>query len=118
MTSAIARIELDDIDEVEREPSDDPRMRLVCSLLDATPTPPDDVDAQVILDSFATMMANRERLIAQVSGPAEGRRSAAIDALISELLGRERAWITALDKAHQRVGIQLRGLRQVRAYRP
>ena len=118
MTAAIARIDLDDIAEAETPRDDDPRTALVQALLDATPTPPSGADAQAVLDAFATMMTVRGCLIAGVNSPLLGPRCATVDALIAELQSRERAWIAALEQAHEHVGNQLRGVRQVRAYRP
>ena len=86
---------------------------LLEQLLDATPYPPADLDADALLAALEAMLACRQEI-------SNGMRGLLIDGVdppgVRELAARQDAWQTALAAAMERVREQRIGTTKLRAY--
>jgi hypothetical protein len=88
---------------------------LLEQLLEATPYPPEDVDADAMLAAFQQTHAARQAII-------EGMQGLLIDGFdregVKELAARQEAWQAALASSMERVRAQRIGIGKLRKYAP
>lgn len=86
------------------------------ALLDATPPPPTDADADSLLFAFEVMLSTRQQLLDQWREPVvvtDTHRE-----LVEQLGQREAAWRDALAKAHADVSQHRVNAGKLRGYAP
>jgi len=87
---------------------------LVLRLLELTPEPHLDAEAEHLLDGFETIVAQRAEILAQIVPPL--RLSDTDRPLLVELERRQALWQAALAEALRIIGEQRCGASQLRAY--
>jgi hypothetical protein len=90
-------------------------MSIIRELLDATPLPPEDADADTLTMQFSELSARRQALIESITPPL-AVTSPEDRAFLDELRARQAAWMDALSNALDHVRGQRIGTAKLKGY--
>jgi hypothetical protein len=88
---------------------------IIRELLDVTPLPPEDADADALTLEFSAMSARRQALIESIAPPL-AVTSPEDRAFLDELRARQAAWMDALSRALDHVRQQRIGTTNLKHY--